>query len=132
MVQKQQHHHHPFDTQIKDAVSTSPTSRERVSLVQRYNGIRPKYNHQASAKQQQQQQQQQHRVCQIDFPDPTTYGWTFTGSHQESCVEIFEKKMYVYIVVAFVCLVVSMFVRFTSQLVSNREKMQNSFFLVFV
>ena len=33
------------------------------------------------------------RVSQNDFPDPSMYGWTFTGSQEPSKVEFFEKRL---------------------------------------
>ncbi|KAL3777990.1 hypothetical protein ACHAW5_003270 [Stephanodiscus triporus] len=45
----------------------------------RYNGIRPDYAGQ--------------RVSSALYPDPSTFGWRFTGSVQESRVEFFEKNM---------------------------------------
>ena len=45
----------------------------------RYNGIRPDYAGQ--------------RVCSALYPNPSTFGWRFTGSVQESRVEFFEKNM---------------------------------------
>lgn len=45
----------------------------------RYNGLRPDYAGQ--------------RVSLESYPDPTTFGWNFTGSVQESSVEFFEKRM---------------------------------------
>jgi len=33
------------------------------------------------------------RVDLTHYPDPTTYGWTFTGSAENSSVEFFEKKL---------------------------------------
>jgi hypothetical protein len=43
---------------------------------QRYNGIRPNYHN--------------NRVSLEDYHDPTDFGWTFTGSAQDSFVEFFE------------------------------------------
>jgi hypothetical protein len=54
-------------------------STEQQPVAPRYNGIRPDY-------------QGKHISIQ-DYPDPTEYGWTFTGSVEASCVEFFEKKM---------------------------------------
>ena len=48
----------------------------------RYNGIRPNYNRDSVA-----------RVSTKDYPDPTNYGWTFTGSSLESFVEFYEKEI---------------------------------------
>ena len=45
---------------------------------ERYNGLRPNYNNQ--------------RVDDTTYPDPTIYGWTFTGSNETSKVEFFEKE----------------------------------------
>ena len=44
----------------------------------RYNGIRPNYNGE--------------RISLQQYPDPTSFGWTFTGSVEESKVEFFEKR----------------------------------------
>jgi len=33
------------------------------------------------------------RVSPQDFPDPSTFGWTFTGSREPSRVEFFEKRL---------------------------------------
>jgi len=48
----------------------------------RYNGIRPNYNY-----------GQSNRVAFEQYPDPTEYGWMFTGSCEESFVEFFEKSI---------------------------------------
>jgi hypothetical protein len=45
----------------------------------RYNEKRPDYHGE--------------RVSQDTFPDPTVYGWSFTGSHEPSKVEFFEKRL---------------------------------------
>lgn len=49
------------------------------TIGKRYNGIRPDYKGR--------------RVSVQDFPDPTAYGWTFTGSVENSCIEFFEKTL---------------------------------------
>ena len=54
-----------------------PNQQQHAS--QRYNGVRPDY--------------QGKRISIADYPDPTTFGWIFTGSVQDSSVEFFEKKM---------------------------------------
>ena len=48
-------------------------------ITPRYNGLRPDYAGQ--------------RVSLDQYPDPTAFGWKFTGSVQASLVEFFEKKM---------------------------------------
>jgi len=45
----------------------------------RYNGIPPDYENK--------------RVSYDDYPDPTSYGWTFTGSCKNSLVEFFDKTL---------------------------------------
>ncbi|KAL7534287.1 hypothetical protein ACHAWF_004777 [Thalassiosira exigua] len=45
----------------------------------RYNGLRPDYEGK--------------RVSLEHYPDPTMFGWTFTGGVRESLVEFFEKRM---------------------------------------
>ena len=45
----------------------------------RYNGLRPSY---ATG-----------RVSLDDYPDPTGFGWIFTGSNETSLVEMFEKQI---------------------------------------
>lgn len=45
----------------------------------RYNGLRPV--------------DLSRRVSQTDYPDPTTLGWTFTGSSEASRVEFFERMV---------------------------------------
>ena len=49
------------------------------AITPRYNGLRPDYAGQ--------------RISLEQYPDPTAYGWQFTGSVQESFVEFFEKQM---------------------------------------
>jgi hypothetical protein len=49
------------------------------SRAQRYNGKRP--NHYGQ------------RVSIIDYPDPSNYGWTFTGSVEDSRVEFYEQNL---------------------------------------
>jgi hypothetical protein len=53
--------------------------RPQERVTQRYNGLRPNY--------------QGKRISIADYPDPTNYGWKFTGSVSSSHVEFFEKKM---------------------------------------
>ena len=60
---------------IKIEPKTKPTS-------QRYNGKRPEYN-----------TINNHRLDLLHYPDPTTFGWKFTGSVTESRVEFFEKRL---------------------------------------
>lgn len=55
------------------------TERQNIPTTPRYNRIRPDYEGQ--------------RVNERLYPDPTTYGWTFTGSQQASRVEFFERPM---------------------------------------
>mmetsp|Transcript_29458 Transcript_29458/g.71150 ORF Transcript_29458/g.71150 Transcript_29458/m.71150 type:complete len:732 (-) Transcript_29458:163-2358(-) len=50
-----------------------------VPIAPRYNGIRPDYEGK--------------RVNSEKYPDPTVFGWEFTGGVQESRVEFFEKRM---------------------------------------
>ncbi len=56
-------------------------SRSSVRPVRRYNGIRPNYDNPLSPQ----------RIPYELYPDPTTYGWIFTGSHEPSYVEFYEK-----------------------------------------
>jgi len=57
--------------------SSSTIKSEQLSPTRRYNGIRPDYRGK--------------RVSLVAYPDPTSYGWNFTGSVQESSVEFFER-----------------------------------------
>ena len=54
-------------------------SRPIKKYGKRYNYIRPKYRNE--------------RVSLSEFPDPSMYGWTFTGSSEQSKVEFFEKNV---------------------------------------
>jgi hypothetical protein len=54
------------------------TARQPV-LTPRYNQIRPDYEGQ--------------RISEQLFPDPSSFGWRFTGSQQASRVEFFEKTL---------------------------------------
>jgi len=49
----------------------------------RYNGIRPNYNNPSAP-----------RISFEDYPDPTDFGWKFTGSCELSAVEFFEKLVH--------------------------------------
>eukprot|EP00934_Nitzschia_sp_Nitz4_P007323 Nitzschia sp. Nitz4//scaffold81_size91200//34291//35118//NITZ4_004984-RA/size91200-processed-gene-0.122-mRNA-1//-1//CDS//3329558704//7313//frame0 len=49
-----------------------------VAFGERYNHIRPTYKGSG-------------RVSYDEFPDPTAFQWTFTGSCEDACIEFFEK-----------------------------------------
>jgi len=68
--------HMDEDVAGKNGLSVSvsvPTQTRR----RRYNGVRPNYDHK--------------RVPIQQYPDPTDYGWTFTGSVEASYVEFFQQ-----------------------------------------
>ena len=58
---------------------SNPPSQSQQRIGKRYNSIRPNYNNQ--------------RVNTTNYPDPIVYGWTFTGSCEQSKVEFYEKNM---------------------------------------
>lgn len=60
-----------------DALIDAP--RQPRPYTPRYNGIRPNYDGQ--------------RISSELYPDPTMFGWRFTGSQQDSRVEFFEKTL---------------------------------------
>jgi hypothetical protein len=60
-----------------ETTSASASSLAQQQQQQRYNGQRPT--------------DLSCRVDITDYPDPTTFGWTFTGSAESSAVEFFEK-----------------------------------------
>jgi len=53
--------------------------QQQQQQEKRYNGMRPNYKGT--------------RVSAMEYPDPTNFGWTFTGSAEESYVEYFEKRL---------------------------------------
>lgn len=62
------------------AIAHFPTEQERLTASargERYNGRRPNYYGR--------------RVSRQDYPDPTQYGWRFTGSCEGGRAEFFEK-----------------------------------------
>jgi len=61
-----------------DQVRVPQEASNERKYTPRYNGIRPNYNGE--------------RVDIEHYPDPTYFGWTFTGSVEESKVEFFEKR----------------------------------------
>lgn len=68
------------NSNAKEESSARTTQQRRgPNAGQRYNGTRPNYEN--------------GRVDLADYPDPTSYGWTFTGSVQNSRVEFFEKRL---------------------------------------
>ncbi len=67
------------DEGIKHVQFIPNPSQNRQKSRKRYNSLRPNYDNK--------------RVCLTAFPDPTAYGWTFTGSSEKSRVEFFEKEM---------------------------------------
>ncbi len=62
----------------REGPNSTRTSSEGGRVGKRYNGIRPNYHDK--------------RVEISQYPDPTSCGWTFTGSVEESCVEFFERR----------------------------------------
>ena len=64
---------------LNDLPSTTNHTPAPKPNTPRYNGIRPDYQGQ--------------RISLDSYPDPTTFGWSFTGSVQESRVEFYEKRM---------------------------------------
>jgi len=68
-----------FTTALNDTPPSSESNSQHPPTTPRYNGIRPDYTGQ--------------RVSLELYPDPTTFGWKFTGSVQESRVEFFEVRM---------------------------------------
>ncbi len=71
------------DSDVNGNVSYNNQQRQIlvVDSNKRYNGIRPMQN------------LQHPRVSFEEYPDPTNFGWIFTGSCDESFVEFFEKTM---------------------------------------
>ena len=68
------------DEVVLDSSSTTLTLDTKASdNQQRFNGYRPR--------------DVSDRVPYNDYPDPTNFGWTFTGSVEQSKVEFFEKEM---------------------------------------
>ena len=63
--------------QLQDTMQQLKEQLSSGGEYHRYNGIRPSAS--------------QRRVSLHEYPDPTTYGWTFTGSNESSRVEFFEK-----------------------------------------
>ena len=61
-----------------DQVNVPQEASNERKNTPRYNGIRPNYNDE--------------RVNIELYPDPSYFGWTFTGSVEESKVEFFEKR----------------------------------------
>lgn len=64
---------------VHNTMSDDNDDPQKLPVTPRYNGLRPDY--------------QGKRISIQDYPDPTTYGWNFTGSVEASFVEFFEKKM---------------------------------------
>lgn len=64
---------------IKLTTGTANSVAPKPPPTPRYNGIRPNYDGQ--------------RISQELYPDATTFGWTFTGSVEESRVEFYEKRL---------------------------------------
>eukprot|EP00804_Cyclotella_cryptica_P002447 CCRYP_019177-RA/>CCRYP_019177-RA protein AED:0.20 eAED:0.19 QI:0/-1/0/1/-1/1/1/0/742 len=62
-----------------DSTISNAPMQELTQVRPRYNGLRPDYAEQ--------------RISLEQYPDPTTFGWKFTGSVQRSHVEFFDKKM---------------------------------------
>jgi len=60
----------------QDNVDVTALSQTR-NTTKRYNGIKPSYTK---------------RVCNVTYPCPTKFGWTFTGSVELSHVEFYEKQ----------------------------------------
>jgi len=78
-------HHSPLEeptsskqqkTQKKEENTSTPNTTKPIS--QRYNNIRPKHH--------------KDRVDHSLYPDPRAFGWTFTGSVEQSLVEFYEKR----------------------------------------
>jgi hypothetical protein len=78
------------DIQTEELLDFRPPSDEKTSVHRddlkrahretgRYSRRRPRYAGR--------------RVSKMDYPDPTTYGWKFTGSCEKGCAEFFEKKL---------------------------------------
>lgn len=66
----------------KTAIPSGMTQRSNPPRrTKRYNGIRPTYT------------ETNPRISIELYPDPTRYGWIFTGSVEESFVEFYEKKV---------------------------------------
>lgn len=74
--------------QQRNQSSSSSSSGVRIKVEdnnplqkfgKRFNNIHPNYNGQ--------------RVSMNEYPDPSAYGWTFTGSSETSRVEFFEKNV---------------------------------------
>lgn len=61
------------------AHNATATHNTTTPPTPRYNGMRPDYKGQ--------------RINSVLYPDPTLYGWRFTGAVEESRVEFFEKRM---------------------------------------
>ena len=63
--------------QLKGSEFDQPSGLQGGIKSSRYNGLRPDDLSQ--------------RVSLADYPDPSEFGWKFTGSNKISCVEFFEK-----------------------------------------
>jgi hypothetical protein len=70
----------PVQRLSKNGNNTLQPAAQARPRGQRYNGIRPNFElHQ--------------RVNFLDYPDPCTFGWTFTGSVESSKVAFYEKAL---------------------------------------
>lgn len=71
----------PVLTDTTTVVTTSSVQREGNAMEftssDRYNKVRPKYG--------------SNRVSYLQFPDPTDYGWLFTGSSRKQQVAFYER-----------------------------------------